>query len=169
MGAAESLAVRVPVGEDSHLWTSRSTSRRVLLVAHNVTSAGRLRDILPLFHDDFRVQLLATSTESSAFQAGLTQLFAELELPVLPWEQAQKTPVDLAIAASFGGQLHHLHGKLSILSHGVGYTKKLAEPGAGSREPGAGSREPGAGSREPGAGSREPGADIRTVAGVASG
>jgi hypothetical protein len=126
----------------------------VLLVAHNVTSAGRLMDVLPLFHDDFRVQLLVTSTESSAFRAGLHELFAELELPVLPWEQARSVPVDLAISASFGGQLHALQGKLSVLSHGVGYTKKLSA--AGSREPGAGSREPGAGSREPGAGSREP-------------
>ncbi|WHM37869.1 hypothetical protein [Streptomyces sp. BPTC-684] len=142
MGAADPMAVRVPVGEDSRLWTSRSTSRKVLLVAHNVTSAGRLLDILPLFHDDFRVQLLVTSTESSAFRAGLPELFAELELPVLPWEQARSLPVDLAVSASFGGQLHAIQGKLSVLSHGAGYTKKLARPGAGSREPGAGSREP---------------------------
>ncbi|MDH6120665.1 hypothetical protein ABH930_004761, partial [Kitasatospora sp. GAS204A] len=129
----------------------------MLLVIHNVTSAGRLLDVLPLFHDDFRVQLLVTSTGSSAFQGGIDELLADEGLPVLPWEQALSTPVDLAISASFGGQLSLLKGKLSILSHGVGYTKKLAgsrEPGAGSREPGAGSREPGAGSREPGAGSR---------------
>ncbi|WP_456301948.1 hypothetical protein [Streptomyces goshikiensis] len=125
-------------------------------MAHNVTSAGRLLDVLPLFRDDFRVQLLVTSTGSSAFRAGLHELFAGLELPMVPWGQAQSLPVDLAVSASFGGELHGLQGKLSILSHGVGYTKKLARPGAGSREPGAGSREPGAGSREPGAGSREP-------------
>ncbi|MBT2612865.1 hypothetical protein J7I97_32795, partial [Streptomyces sp. ISL-87] len=102
-------------------------------MAHNVTSAGRLLDVLPLFRDDFRVQLLVTSTGSSAFRSGLRELFAELELPVLPWEQAQSIPVDLAVSASFGGQLHNLQGKLSVLSHGVGYTKKLARPGAGSR------------------------------------
>ncbi|MFI9649149.1 hypothetical protein ACIHAA_22955 [Streptomyces sp. NPDC052040] len=127
-------AVRVPVGEGSHLWASRSTCRKVLLVAHNVTSAGRLLDVLPLFHDDFRVQLLVTSTGSSAFRAGLHELFAELELPVLPWEQVRSTPVDLAVSASFGGHMHALKGKLSVLSHGVGYTKKLAAPGAGNRE-----------------------------------
>ncbi|MFC7218092.1 hypothetical protein ACFQLX_07905 [Streptomyces polyrhachis] len=101
-------------------------------------------DVLPLFHDDFRVQLLVTSTRSSVFQGGLAELFAELGLPVLPWEQALSTPVDLAVSASYGGQLPLIQGKLVVLSHGVGYTKKLA-----SREPGAGSREPGAGSREP--------------------
>ncbi|MFF2197990.1 hypothetical protein [Streptomyces sp. NPDC058157] len=155
MGFADPLAVRVPVGEGSDLWSSRTTGRKVLLVAHNVTSAGRLLDVLPLFRDDFRVQLLVTTTGSSAFRAGLQELFAGLELPVVPWEQARSLPVDLAVSASFGGELHALQGKLSVLSHGVGYTKKLASPGAGSREPGAGSREPGAGSREPGAGSRE--------------
>ncbi|MFH8650791.1 hypothetical protein ACH4B4_41455, partial [Streptomyces tendae] len=157
MGPAEPVSIRVPVGEESYRWASRQSHRRVLLVVHNVTSAGRLLDVLPLFHNDFRVQLLVTSTGSSAFQAGVGELFAELELPVLPWTQALSTPVDLAISASFGGELPWIQGKLSVLPHGVGYTKKLAEPGAGSREPGAGSREPGAGSREPGAGSREPG------------
>ncbi|MCC4314067.1 hypothetical protein ABTY63_36065 [Streptomyces solisilvae] len=135
MGSADPLPIRVPVGADSDRWASRATHRRVLLVVHNVTSAGRLLDVLPLFHDDFRVQLLATSTESSAFQGGIRELFAELGLPVLPWEQALETPVDLAVSASFGGQLHRLHGKLAVLSHGVGYTKKLMTPGAGGQEP----------------------------------
>ncbi|WP_439941866.1 hypothetical protein [Streptomyces sp. BBFR115] len=109
--------------------------RRVLLVVHNVTSAGRLLDLVPLFHDDFRVQLLVTSTGSSVFQGGIQELFAELELPVLPWEQALSTPVDLAVSASFGGELAQIKGHLSVVSHGVGYTKKLGKPEAGSREP----------------------------------
>ncbi|MFE2230958.1 hypothetical protein ACFXCQ_31660, partial [Streptomyces kronopolitis] len=112
-------------------------------MVHNIASAGRLLDVLPLFHDDFRVQLLITSTESSVFQGGTRKLFAELNLPVMPWDQALRTPVDLAISASFGGQLHYLKSNLTILSHGVGYTKRLSKPGAGSREPGAGSRHSG--------------------------
>ncbi|MCK7624708.1 hypothetical protein MUU72_16630 [Streptomyces sp. RS10V-4] len=135
MGPFDPPLIRVPVGEGSDRWVSRTAQRRVLLVVHNVTSAGRLLDIAPLFHDDLRVQLLVTSTGSSAFQGGIRELLAELRLPVLPWEQALTTPVDLAVSASFGGQLHCLSGKLSVLSHGVGYTKKLAQPGAGSREP----------------------------------
>ncbi|WP_246094992.1 hypothetical protein [Streptomyces roseicoloratus] len=131
----EAPAVRVPVGEGAGRWTSRAAQRRVLLVVHNVTSAGRLLDLLPLFHDDFRVQVLVTSTGSSAFQGGIRELFRDLELPELPWSQALSTPLDLAISASFGGELELIQGKLSILSHGVGYTKKLGKPGAGSREP----------------------------------
>ncbi|MFD7507194.1 hypothetical protein [Streptomyces sp. NPDC059850] len=135
MTSADPPALRVPVGEDAERWTSRAASRRVLLVVHNVTSAGRLLDVLPLFHDDFRVQLLVTSTESSAFQGGVRELFADLGLPVLPWAQALATPVDLAVSASFGGQLSALHGKLTVLSHGVGYTKRLSAPGDESGQP----------------------------------
>ncbi|MZE52375.1 hypothetical protein GTY86_13920 [Streptomyces sp. SID5770] len=135
MGPAEPPPIRVPVGEGSPRWTSRTVRRRVLLVVHNATSAGRLLDLLPLFHDDFRVQLLVTSTGSSAFQSGIREIFAELELPVLPWEQALATRVDLAISASFGGELAGVQGQLSVISHGVGYTKRLGTPGSDGAEP----------------------------------
>ncbi|MFF7851829.1 hypothetical protein ACFZDF_30210 [Streptomyces sp. NPDC007910] len=135
MGPAEPPPIRVPVGEGSPRWTSRTVRCRVLLVVHNATSAGRLLDLLPLFHDDFRVQLLVTSTGSSAFQSGIREIFAELELPVLPWEQALATRVDLAISASFGGELAGVQGQLSVISHGVGYTKRLGTPGSDGAEP----------------------------------
>ncbi|WP_342030714.1 hypothetical protein [Streptomyces melanosporofaciens] len=54
---------------------------------------------------------------------------------MLPWEQALATPVDLAVSASFGGRLDRLHGRLAVLSHGVGYTKKLLVTEAGGHEP----------------------------------
>ncbi|MEK8170900.1 hypothetical protein NKH77_19085 [Streptomyces sp. M19] len=122
------------MGHEAERWASRATQRRVLIVVHNATSAGRLLDVLPLLHDDFRLQLLVTSTGSSAFQHGVGELLAELGLPVLPWEQALATPVDLAVSASFGAT-PLIQGKLSVISHGVGYTKKLGKPGAGGREP----------------------------------
>jgi len=148
--------IRVPVGDDAARWTTRSECRRVLLVVHNVTSGSRLLDILPLFHDDLRVQLLLTCTGSSAFQAGVPELIAETGLPVLPWEQSLSTPVDLVISASFGGELDLFTGQLAILSHGIGYTKRLATPDAGRRTPDAGRRTPDAGRRTPDAGRRTP-------------
>ncbi|GAB3005234.1 hypothetical protein GCM10023080_083670 [Streptomyces pseudoechinosporeus] len=132
--------IRVPVGDDAAHWATRSRSHPVLLIAHNVTAATRLLDVLPLFHDDFRIQLLVTTPGSSAFRAGLAELFADTGIPVVPWEQAVRTPVRLAISASFGGQLAAFSGKLTVLSHGIGYTKRLTTPGAGCRVPGAGSR-----------------------------
>ncbi|MFE2938255.1 hypothetical protein ACFXKG_04150 [Streptomyces sp. NPDC059255] len=128
----------MPVGAGSARWTTRGRCRRVLFVVHNVTSATRLLDVLPLFRDDLRVQLLATCTGSSPFQAGVAELLAETGVPVLPWEQAVSLPVDLAISASFGGQLHAIKGKLTVLSHGVGYNKRLATPDTGHRTPDTG-------------------------------
>ncbi|CCB75415.1 MULTISPECIES: UDP-N-acetyl glucosamine 2-epimerase [Streptomycetaceae] len=159
---AEATWLRVPVGPEARRWATRAATARVLLVVHNVTSATRLLDVLPLFHGDLRIQCLATCTGSSPFTDGTRRLLDQVGLLVLPWEQAKATPADLVISASYGGELAELQGELAVLSHGIGYNKKLSrEPGAGSREPGAGSREPGAGSREPGAGSREPGAGSR--------
>ncbi|MFJ6658155.1 hypothetical protein ACIQNG_17575 [Streptomyces sp. NPDC091377] len=114
---------------------------------HNVTSATRLLDVLPLFHDDFRVQLLATCTGSSAFGSGVAELLADTGVPVVPWEQAVRTPVALAISASFGGQLPSLKGQLTILSHGVGYTKRLATPD--TRHPTPDTRHPTPDTRHP--------------------
>ncbi|MEU8666723.1 hypothetical protein AB0C71_07475 [Streptomyces anulatus] len=127
--------IRVPVGDDAARWATRVRCRRVLFVVHNVTSATRLLDVLPLFHDDLGVQLLATCTGSSAFRSGVADLLADTGLPVLPWEQALATPVDLAISASFGGELGAIQGPLIILSHGIGYTKRLAAPSTEHRAP----------------------------------
>ncbi|WP_370468447.1 hypothetical protein [Streptacidiphilus sp. P02-A3a] len=134
----------------------------MLIVVHNVTSATRLLDVVPLFRDDLRVQLLVTWTGSSAFDDGVAELITRIGLPVLPWEQALETPVDLAVSASFGGQLDLISGKLAILSHGVGYNKRLGTPDAGRRTPDAGRRTPDAGRRTPDAGRRTPDAGRRT-------
>jgi hypothetical protein len=132
----------VPVGSEAARWTTRSATLPVLLVVHNVTSATRLLDVLPLFRDDLRIQLLATCTGSSPFQAGVAELLADAEVPVLPWKQALRTPVALALSASFGGQLHLLQAPLVVLSHGVGYNKRLATPDTGHRTPDTGHPSP---------------------------
>ncbi|GAA3486668.1 hypothetical protein [Streptomyces cremeus] len=157
--------IRVPVGDDARRWATRGDCRLVLLVVHNVTSATRLLDVVPLFDDDTGVQLLATCPGSSPFRAGVEELLAGVGVPVLPWEQALATPVDLALSASFGGELHLLQGKLAILSHGVGYTERLAAPDAGRRTPDAGRRTPDAGRRTPDAGrpSCEAPAEVRAA------
>ncbi|MER7518730.1 hypothetical protein [Streptomyces sp. NPDC126499] len=145
--------LRVPVGRDAVRWRTREPARTVLFVVHNVTSATRLLDVLPLFDDAHDVQTLATCTGSSPFLAGVPELLDAAGLPVLPWEQAKELTaegrVDLAIAASYGGELHAFQGKLAILSHGVGYNKRLATPDTGHRTPdtGHGEWEPGGAGR----------------------
>ncbi|MFE8013467.1 hypothetical protein ACFU3O_12095 [Streptomyces antibioticus] len=126
----ESVWLRVPVGEDANRWITRTGCRRVLFIIHNVTSATRLLDVLPLFHSDIRVQMFATCTGSSPFLAGVPELLARAGLPVLPWEQAKETEFDLAVSASYGGELGSIRGKLVVLSHGMGYNKRLRTPDA---------------------------------------
>ncbi|WEO95190.1 hypothetical protein A6P39_014810 [Streptomyces sp. FXJ1.172] len=134
--------VRVPVGEDAERWITRAGCRRVLFVVHNVTSATRLLDVLPLFHGDLRLQMVATCTGSSPFLAGVPELLARAGLPVLPWDQAKDTPFDLVVSASYGGELAALQGKLAVLSHGAGYNKRLATPDTGHRTPDTGHPSP---------------------------
>ncbi|MFD4891514.1 hypothetical protein ACFWNL_14205, partial [Kitasatospora sp. NPDC058397] len=148
--------IRVPVGEDASRWTTRGGCRRVLLVVHNVTSATRLLDVVPLFRDDLRIQLLASCTGSSPFSAGVAELLSSLGVPVLPWEQAKQTPVDLALSASFGGELSGFQGKLVVLSHGVGYNKKLATPNTEHRTPNTEHRTPNTEHRTPNTEHRTP-------------
>ncbi|MEU7104673.1 hypothetical protein ABZ951_06390 [Streptomyces sp. NPDC046215] len=134
--------VRVPVGRDAARWVTRGGSRSVLFVVHNVTSATRLLDVLPLLSGDLRVQTLVTCTGSSPFLAGVPELMERAGLPVLPWEQAKATPFDLVVSASYGGELEALQGDLAVLSHGVGYNKRLATPDTGHRTPDTGHRTP---------------------------
>jgi hypothetical protein len=135
------------------------------LVAHNVTSATRLLDVLPLFRDDFRVQLLATATGSSPFRDGLADLLDAIGVPVLPWEQALRTPVDLAVSASFGGQLSEIAGRLAVLSHGMGYNKRLT---SGERRTANGERRTANGERRTANGER-PAASGQRPAATSSG
>ncbi|WP_308288451.1 hypothetical protein [Streptomyces macrolidinus] len=107
-----------------------------------MTSATRLLDVLPLFDGDMRLQLFATCTGSSPFLAGVPELLARAGLPVLPWEQAKDTAFDLVVSASYGGELGSIQGKLAVLSHGVGYNKRLATPDTGHRTPDTGHRTP---------------------------
>ncbi|MEU7187382.1 hypothetical protein [Streptomyces sp. NPDC045369] len=132
--------LRVPVGPEASQWSTRTGVARVLFVVHNVTSATRLLDVLPLFDADPRVQCLATCTGSSPYLHGVPELLADAGLPVLPWEQAVETPVDLAVSASYGGELHLIKGKLAVLSHGIGYNKRLPTPDTGHRTPDTGHR-----------------------------
>ncbi|MCX4727238.1 hypothetical protein [Streptomyces sp. NBC_01306] len=148
--------LRVPVGRDAEQWVTRTGARRVLFVVHNVTSATRLLDVLPLFDSDLDVQALATCTGSSPFLGGVADLLARAGLPVLPWEQARETDFDLVVSASYGGELDAFQGKLAILSHGVGYNKRLATPDTGHRTPDTGHRTPDTGRAEGGRAEGEP-------------
>ncbi|MBB4689298.1 hypothetical protein [Amycolatopsis jiangsuensis] len=149
---------KVPIGLQAPHWTTVQVQRRVLVVAHHVTSLLRLLDVLPVFDSDSRVQLVFTWNGSDPFVHGLRNLLDDLGVIVIPWAQAINTEFDLALAANHGG-LTEITAPLVILPHGVGYTKKSP----GNRKPETGNRKPETGNRKPETGNR-----LRLVARMAA-
>ncbi|MGI5167515.1 hypothetical protein ACQEU3_24510 [Spirillospora sp. CA-253888] len=105
--------------------------RTVLAVAHHVTAATRLADIMPLLERDPRVAVAYTRAPASAFVGGLEEMLRRMGGLVLPWQQAVQTRFDLAVAASHG-MLEHLHAPVLTVPHGSGPGKLLRRaPGFG--------------------------------------
>ncbi|QUQ68101.1 hypothetical protein [Kutzneria sp. CA-103260] len=101
--------------------------RSVLFVVNTVASANRLLDVVALFEADLRVQLVFTTPPNSTVTDGVAEVFAELDVLAIPWEQALLRDFDLAVTANHSGELHRLRAPVVIVSHGVGYSKKAAQ------------------------------------------
>lgn len=121
----ERRRVPLPLAEDSARWRSVFARRTVLAIAHNVTSATRLLDLLALFEGDRRVETVFTCPGSSALDSGTLEFFEARGLLSVPWATAKERTFDLAIATSRGGDLHHLRTPLIGTPHGAGYNKLL--------------------------------------------
>ncbi|WP_328916887.1 MULTISPECIES: hypothetical protein [unclassified Streptomyces] len=127
---SEGRRVPLPLSEDNARWRTVFTERTVLAIAHNVTSATRLLDLLALFDGDRRVETVFTCTGSSALDHGTLELFEARGVLTVPWDMAKERTFDLAIATSRGGDLYNLRTPLIGTPHGAGYNKLLN----GSRE-----------------------------------
>ncbi|ATL69421.1 glycosyltransferase family 4 protein [Nocardia terpenica] len=152
-------SVKVPIGLQARHWNTIRPERRVLVVAHHVTSLLRLVDMLTVFDSDPRVQLVFSWNGSDPFVDGIDECLGRLGAMVIPWHQAINTEFDLAIAANHGG-LTEISADLIILPHGAGYTKNSpGEPGSrGAGEPGSrGAGEPGSRGAGPCSGCRRSG------------
>ncbi len=128
MSAADGW-LRTPVGPDAARWLTMPRRRLVLALARTVTSANRLLDVLPIFEDDPRVQVLFSIVPGSAFDDGVATLLTEAGARTLPWEQAVATDFDLALSASLNGDLHRVRAPLVVLPHGAGLSKLPADGG----------------------------------------
>lgn len=117
--------LRVPVGPESERWTTRPGLRTILAIVHNVTSLTRLLDVISLLDGDFRLQMVFTWTRSSPFVHDVERFLSDIGAIAVPWDQARALNADLAIAASYGGELEELKAPLIIVSHGMGYNKYL--------------------------------------------
>ncbi|MBH0775592.1 hypothetical protein [Nocardia bovistercoris] len=100
-------------------------------MTHNVTAATRLFDTLPLLACDPRIRIVFTRTGSSAFDSGTAEFLARHGVESIPWAEAVRREFDLAISASYGGDLHELRSPLIVVPHGMGYNKILGNSAFG--------------------------------------
>jgi hypothetical protein len=122
---------RGPFGLDTARGQTMRPERTVLAVAHHLTAATRLADVMPLLEADRRVQVVYTVSPSSMFFRGADDFLAGLGGVVIPWSQASQTSFDLAVAAA-PGLLEQLHAPVLKISHGAGNSKFPARwPGSG--------------------------------------
>ncbi|MFD7318787.1 hypothetical protein [Streptomyces sp. NPDC059883] len=124
-------------------WLTVLDCKRLLIVAHTVTFAQRLREILCLLEADFRIQVVFT-TPPHAFGEGVSRYLESLGIATVPWEEARRAEFDLALAAGSRG-VHELRAPVVRISHGAGHIKLLTdtstlEPGE-TRAPGMLSRQ----------------------------
>ncbi|HEY1623953.1 MAG TPA: hypothetical protein VGG16_09140 [Streptosporangiaceae bacterium] len=111
-----------PFGLDAQRGQTLRYERTVLAVVHTVTAGTRLADVVPLLEADLRVQVVFTYAPSALISRGVTEYLDRLGGVVISWQQATRTPFDLAVAAS-DGLLEWIHAPVMTMLHGVGYTK----------------------------------------------
>jgi hypothetical protein len=106
-------------------WSTYPNSRTVLAVAHNTTAATRLFDTLGVLAGDPRIRIVFSRTGSSAFDTDTSDFLARRGVLEIPWDTAVATRFDMAISASYGGELHRIQAPLVVVPHGMGYNKYL--------------------------------------------
>ncbi|MFF9346030.1 hypothetical protein [Streptomyces sp. NPDC014734] len=101
------------------------------MVVHTEVYGQRLRDLLPLLAGDLRVQVSFTIAPH-AFNNGAAHSLPDLGATVVPWEEAVRTPFDLAVAAGSQG-VEQLRAPLLRMPHGIGHMK-LSRPADGPQD-----------------------------------
>ncbi|MCX2732014.1 hypothetical protein OOZ19_17380 [Saccharopolyspora sp. NFXS83] len=111
------------MGERADRWSTIPVRRRVLGVVRTLTALDRLHDVFAVLADDFRVETRFAVAAGSEFEADLQGHLDAARMRSLPWRDATKDHVDLAISPSSNGALHELDVPVLTLPHGAGYHK----------------------------------------------
>jgi hypothetical protein len=101
--------------------------RTVLIVVRNLTSLDRLMDYIPLFAGDGRIGVVFTVDRGSNFSADIEEHLKRLGVTLVRWEKAIEQTYDLIIAAHANKHICRLHGPILLVSHGVGYNRRVVE------------------------------------------
>ncbi|WP_345650051.1 hypothetical protein [Streptomyces tremellae] len=117
---------------DSGQWLTLSGCKKVLFVVHTEVYGQRLRELLPLFDSDLRVQV-AFTVAPHAFNSGAARSLDEIGgTAVLPWREAVETEFDLALAAGSQG-MEQVRAPVVRLPHGAGHIKLSRAPEGGAQ------------------------------------
>src|SRR6476469_1487704 len=84
-----------PQREHGH-WHTVGIVRMVLVAVHTITSLIRLEDIVILLESDPRIQLVYTQVPDR-FNEGVEKRLREMEVRVIPWEEAINRTFDLVV------------------------------------------------------------------------
>ena len=130
-GPAEWL--RVPVGEQSEVWSTARFERSVLVAARTLTITLWGLDFLDEVLADSRVQMLFSVDDKkpSAFWRSAASLLRRVDAATVPWSQATSMTFDLAVSFSFSGSLDRLRCPLMLGLHGASLGKYGALPSGG--------------------------------------
>lgn len=114
---------RVPLPQPEHRhWHTMGVERTVLVAVHTITSLIRLEDIVTSLEDDPRVQLIYTQVPDR-FGEGVDKRLRDMEVRVIPWNEATERVFDLVVGASLH-RLEDLPAKARFAApHGAGYNK----------------------------------------------
>jgi hypothetical protein len=121
--------VKAPGNPAADRWSTWQSSRKILVVMPHLSAADRLRDLLPTFKGDQRVQLLWTVPDDTDYWAEPSGLLERTGILRLPWHQAIRTRFDLALCASFQG-IHQVQAPVVVVPHGAGAVKSRFSPWA---------------------------------------
>jgi hypothetical protein len=104
-------------------WLTLTGRKKILVVVPTVAFGKRLREVLPLLAEDFRVQVVC-SVPPHEFGHGVARFLERLGSVVVPWDDAVRMRFDLALAAGPRG-LEQLDAPVITMPHGANYLKRL--------------------------------------------
>ncbi|MBM7773155.1 hypothetical protein JOD54_003359 [Actinokineospora baliensis] len=111
--------VRSPVDPADRHWATIPSRKSVLVLVPHIVAGTRLFDLLELFENDKRLQVVFTQPEPWEAWQATDGFLADRGGVVLPWAQARRERYDLVLAASIRG-LDEVNGPAPLIPHGGG-------------------------------------------------
>lgn len=127
----DGVASRWAAGERRR-WETFAPERTVLAIARTFTSTVRLLDVLSAFRGDFRVEVVFTVDETSAFGDGVHRLLREAGARVVPWNQIDRLDCQLVLTASENVDLESVTAPIVVVPHGIGFHKYVPDSRSGA-------------------------------------